>query len=271
MSRRLQRSGNGGKSWDDVLTSGHGTLRVLRTVFRHLPSEPRCKLCIAPFGGFGGKVAARIGFGPSRMNPNFCAACLEMLPPGGAEVPIAVLFADVRGSTTLGDSLGATEFAARMNRFYEAATKTLIAHDALIDKLLGDEVMALFVPGLCGPEYRQRACDAALELLQAVDGWVEVGVGIHAGPAFVGNVGGEGVFDFTALGDTVNVGARLQSVAEAGELVVSEEVIGAVTLPGKAERRIVELKGKPEPVTVHVVKAAQTARVTNRTIERTLH
>jgi len=261
MPRRLQRSGNGGKSWDDILTSGHRTLHVVRTLFRHLPADPRCRLCIAPFGGFGGKVAGRMGFSPSRMNPNFCANCLEMLPPGGAEVPIAVLFADVRGSTTLGDSLGATEFAGRMNRFYEAATKTLIAHDALIDKLLGDEVMALFVPGLCGPEYRQRACDAGIELLQAVEGWMEVGVGIHSGPAFVGNVGGEGVFDFTALGDTVNVGARLQSVAAAGELVVSDEVFGAVRLAGPAESRRVELKGKPEPLTVHAVKAAQPAAV----------
>jgi adenylate cyclase len=257
MPRRLQRSGSGGASWEDILTTGHRTLGVLRALFRHLPSDPRCKLCIAPFGGFGGKVAGRIGFGPSRMNPNFCAMCLEQLPPGGAEVPIAVLFADVRGSTSLGDSIGATEFAGRMNRFYEAATKTLIAHDALIDKLIGDEVMALFVPGLCGPGYRQNACDAALELLRAVDSWMPVGVGIHAGPAFVGNVGGEGVFDFTALGDTVNVGARLQSVAAAGELVVTEEVFAAVTLPGTAEARAVELKGKPEPVTVRVVRAEQ--------------
>jgi adenylate cyclase len=254
MPRRLQRSGSGGTSWEDILTTGHRSLRVVRTLFRHLPAEPRCKLCIAPFGGFGGKLAGVVGFKPSRMNPNFCANCLEMLPPGGAEVPIAVLFADVRGSTTLGDSIGATEFAGRMNRFYEAATKTLIAHDALIDKLIGDEVMALFVPGLCGPGYRQNACDAALELLRVVGAWMPVGVGVHAGPAFVGNVGGEGVFDFTALGDSVNVGARLQSVAAPGELVVSEEVFGAVTLPGKVESRTVELKGKPEPVSVRVVR-----------------
>src|SRR6185312_14721968 len=75
MPRRLQRSGNGGTSWDDILTSGHRTLRVVRTLFRHLPADPRCRLCIAPFGGFGGKVAGRIGFRPSRMNPNFCANC----------------------------------------------------------------------------------------------------------------------------------------------------------------------------------------------------
>jgi adenylate cyclase len=255
MSRRFQRGRGGTLDWEDVLANGHRTVRVVRTLFRHLPSDPRCKLCIAPFSGVGGKAAGLLGFGPSRMNPNFCSNCLERLPPGGAEVPVAVLFADVRGSTALGDSLNSVDFAGRMSRFYEAANKIIVTHDGLIDKLLGDEVMALFLPGLSGPEYRQRACDAAIELLRAVEGWMPIGIAIHAGPAFVGNVGGEGVFQFTALGDTINVGARLQSVAATGELVVTAEVLEAATLPGHVETRTVDLKGKPEPVTIHVLRA----------------
>jgi Adenylate and Guanylate cyclase catalytic domain len=72
-----------------------------------------------------------------------------MLPPGGAEIDIAILFADVRGSTQLGERLGPAEYASLLNRFYKAATETLIRYDAVIDKLIGDEVMALFIPGFC--------------------------------------------------------------------------------------------------------------------------
>src|SRR5690348_10479526 len=102
------------KLWQSVLVDGHTSLRVLRRLFRLLPRDPRCKVCVSPFGGPGGAVLKVFGFKPSRMNPNFCANCLEQLPPGGAEVDIAVLFADVRGSTTMGETLDARAFAARL-------------------------------------------------------------------------------------------------------------------------------------------------------------
>ncbi|MEP6870916.1 MAG: adenylate/guanylate cyclase domain-containing protein [Anaerolineaceae bacterium] len=263
MTNEVGRPPGGGTSmtWEQVLTGGHKPLKFIRALFKHLPSDPRCKLCIAPFGGFGGRVTGLVGFGPSRMNPNFCSNCLEGLPPGGAEVELAVLFADVRGSTAMGEAISATDFAAVMNRFYRIATQTLVGHDGLIDKLLGDEVMALFLPGLCGPEYRQRACDAALSLLHAVkqdsglSGMLSIGVAVHAGPAFVGNVGSEGVFDFTALGDTVNVAARMQSLAGSGELVVSDELYQLTEL-GPAAVQMVSVKGKAEPIAVRVIRAA---------------
>ncbi len=94
----------------------------------------------------------------------------------------------------------------------------LIHHDGLVDKLIGDEVMALFLRGLAGPDYRRKAVLAALDLARAVDD-MPVGVAANAGIAFVGNVGSGSVRDFTALGDAVNVGARLQSHASAGEVV----------------------------------------------------
>ena len=88
--------------------------------------------------------------------------------------------------------------------FYIAATQTLLRHDAVIDKTIGDEVMAFFVRGISGPQYRRRAVLAGMELLKAVgyggDGgpWLELGVAVNAGVAYVGNVGGA-VVDFTAL------------------------------------------------------------------------
>lgn len=87
-----------------------------------------------------------------------------MLPPGGAELDIAVLFADVRGSTMLGERLEPAEYASLLNRFYAAATESLIRYNAIIDKLIGDKVMALFIPEFFGPNYVRRAADAALAL-----------------------------------------------------------------------------------------------------------
>lgn len=190
---------------------------------------------------------------------------MESLPPGGAEVDVAVLFADVRGSTSLAERMGSAGFAALLNRFYRVATEVLIAQEAIIDKMIGDEVMALFIPGFCGPEYRRRAAFAGDALLRALGygadpvPWLPVGVGIHAGLAFVGNVGGAGVTDFTALGDTVNTAARLQAEAAAGEVVFSESVYEAVAdlYPG-LDSHLIELRGRDEPLSVRILRPGET-------------
>jgi adenylate cyclase len=196
------------------------------------------------------------GFKPSRKNPSLCNRCCDILPTGGAEVDIAVLFADARNSTTLGEFTPAAEFAGLLNRFYAVAVETLIRHDAVVDKLIGDEVMAFFVRGISGPGYRQRAVQAGIELLRAVgygtrEGpWLTIGVAVNAGIAYVGNVGGA-VVDFTALGDTVNVAARMQGSAASGELLIRDGV--AAELPENALRRALDLRGRHEPVDVRVV------------------
>ncbi|HLG01931.1 MAG TPA: adenylate/guanylate cyclase domain-containing protein [Acidimicrobiia bacterium] len=246
--------------WETLLTEGHRRMRMARVLYRHLPAPPRCKVCTNPFGGFGGKLCALIGSRPSRMNPNVCARCCEGLEPGGAEVDIGVVFADVRGSTAMGETMHASEFASVMNRFYAAATKVLLAHDALIDKLIGDEVMALFIPGIAGPDYRAKAARAAVDLARAAGygtaegAWLPLGVAAHAGTAFVGNVGSGGVVDFTALGDTVNTAARLQHHASVGEVVLSDDVFESVApeYPHALERSIT-VKGRTAPVSIHVV------------------
>lgn len=251
------------QGWRELLQDGNGAFRTMRRVFGRIPSDPHCKVCMNPFGGVAGSAFRVIGHGPSRKNPNVCKACFEATPPGGAEVDVGILFADVRGSTGLGERSDPGDYAKLMNRFYKAATAVLVGHDALIDKLIGDEVMALFIPGVAGPNYRRRAVGAGLDLLRAVgygsaDGpWLSLGIGVHAGVAYVGNVGGDdGVVDFTALGDPVNVAARLQSVAAGGELVVSEDLCPQLSeLMPDAERRTVELKGHTEAVRVLVHSA----------------
>jgi adenylate cyclase len=243
--------------WNKVLTDGHATLVAARHAFRYLPSAPRCKLCNNPFGGPVGRLFAAAGFRRSRKNPNLCARCCDALPRGGAEVDIAVLFADVRGSTALGNHGTATDFAALLNRFYSAATQTLLRHDAVIDKLIGDEVMAFFVRGISGPRYRQRAVEAGVDLLKAVGygtfggPWLDVGVAVNAGVAYVGNVG-EAVVDFTALGSTVNSAARIQQLAAGGELLVASGV--ADEMMANMQRRTLNLRGQEVPVDVLVRK-----------------
>src|SRR5216684_2267473 len=88
--------------WRKVLIEGHRPLRVMHTLFRYLPSPPRCKVCHNPFGGLGGKLVGLFGFHQSRKNPNLCTACCERIPAGGAEVDIAVLFVYLRCCTPWG-------------------------------------------------------------------------------------------------------------------------------------------------------------------------
>ena len=246
------------EEWRKVLTEGHAPLVRSRHLFRLLPSAPRCKMCNNPFGGVGGRLVGLAGFKPSRKNPNLCSRCCDTLPVGGAEVDIAVLFADVRGSTSLGEHAPPAEFAALLNRFYSAATATLLKHDAVIDKLIGDEVMGFFVEGISGPDYRHRAVEAGVGLLRAVGNgtpegpWLDLGVAVNGGIAYVGNVG-DAVVDFTALGDPVNVAARMQGDAAAGELLVREGIDDE--LARDAPRRTLELRGREETVEAFVLTA----------------
>lgn len=176
-----------------------------------------------------------------------------------------MLFVDVRGSTDLAERMTATDFAELLNRFYKAATDVLIRSDAFIDKFVGDEVMALYFPLFTGPNHARPAVHAAQELLRATGHaekqgpWLRIGVGVHTGIAFVGTVKGaeDSVEDITALGDNVNVAARLASMAAPGEALISDAayVSGDVNL-GELEQRQLELKGRSEPILARVLRVA---------------
>lgn len=230
----------------------------LRRLNRAMPSSPRCKLCLRPFGGLG-RILPGSGFSPSRKNPNFCKSCFEQAPVGCRDLEVGVLFADVRGYTALSESLAPSEITELMNRFYTLATELLLRHDAVIDKLIGDEVMALFIPSWT-PNAVAEMVSAGDELLRGVGfgsdekPWLPLGIGVDCGVASVGNVGTEDVKDFTAIGDVVNTAARLQECAQAGQLVMSEQVHNVVR-PEWPESATVELelKGKSEPVRAYVV------------------
>lgn len=247
--------------WKAVLSGAHPGLRRGRRFYGILPKDPRCKLCNAPFAGPGAWIGKLAGKQPSAKNPNFCSDCLAKTPVGGVEIEISMLFADIRGSTTLAEDLGPSEFAALLNRFYQATSRVLVRRGALIDRYVGDEVIALFVPGYAGEDHAAQAISAARELLEATGHsgdqtpWVPVGAGVHLGTVFVGVVGSdEGVTDITALGDPMNATARLASAAAAGEVLVSQEALAAAEIDvSEMERRELHLRGRREPLTVRVL------------------
>lgn len=256
-------------SFRAVLTGEHAGLRRTRPYFKRIPASPRCKLCLAPFGGAGGAVMSHFGFARFPANPALCQNCIGFFRRSGvtgAVIPVTLLFADIRGSTGIGERLSPAEFHAFLDRFYRLASKTILDHDGLVDKLVGDEIIGLFFGGVTGKAHAAAAIAAGLELLERVGapnaspmGPIPVGAGVHTGDAFVGATGPEGaVDDFTALGDPVNTTARLASSAAAGELLVS---VAAADMAGRptdgVERRSLEVRGRQEPIEVIVLRPAE--------------
>lgn len=230
--------------------------RLWSGLLRSLPTSPRCGICGAPFAGVGSRLVRPLGYRPSRKNPTLCATCVESSPPGGTTTEVGVLFADLRGFTSLSERADPEAVSILLRRFYACAEDVLFP-EAVIDKLIGDEVMALYLP-MYG-----RLDDPAATMLEqsrmllarigygSVEGpFVEVGIGLDYGEAFVGNVGKRSLYDFTAVGDVVNVAARLQGEAKGGEIVASGRLAERLaTAPG--ERVEVSLKGKSEPVVAY--------------------
>jgi adenylate cyclase len=253
------------EEWYRMLTQGEDIPHNLRRIMSWLPSSPRCKMCNAPFKGWGGFLMHLMGRDQSRFNPRYCEPCERFEHPGGAEVELTMLFADVRGSTTMAEGMSASDFSRLINRFYVVATDVLVEADAMVDRLVGDEVVGLFFPGLSGRGHSGKAIQAAQSLLQLTghrnpEGpWVPVGIGVHTGVAYVGVVGGEdSPTDFTALGDNVNITARLASQAGPGEILISDAAYSAAGLEhGNLDYIQLAVKGKQEPVGVWVKKVGK--------------
>ncbi len=228
---------------------------VVAALLRSLPSSPRCGVCGAPFAGLGARIVAPMGYRPSRKNPTVCATCVEYSPPGGIVQYTGVLFADLRGFTARFAGADPNEVPVVLRQFYRCAEDVLFP-DAVIDKLIGDEVMALYLPdlkpGMTREDVPARMLEHARALLEGVGygtesgPFVEMGIGLDAGEAFVGNIVQRALYDFTAVGDVVNTASRLQGHAAGGEVVLSQRVADA--LPARIGTRVeLELKGKPEP------------------------
>jgi len=180
---------------------------------------------------------------------------------GDAEIELSLLFADVRCSTSLAESMNPTQYSQLVNRFYKTATQVMVNSDALIDKIIGDQVAGMYVPGFAGKEHARRAIDAAQNILrltghQDEEGpWIELGVGVHTGTAFVGALGSDhGTTDITVLGDAANIAARLSSQAGVGEVLISDSAFEAADVQlGDLEKRTLSLKGRNESLLVWVL------------------
>jgi adenylate cyclase len=237
-------------------------VRRTRRIWHGVPTAPRCKMCSRPFGSFGGQMLRLVGLGPWPGNPKYCTGCFKALyrTREGAEIDCTLLFADIRGSTQLAESMSAAEFRARMDRFYAAAAAALIGNDAIVDKFAGDEVIGIFIPALTHGNHARDAIHAAREILRATGHdtdapWAPTGIGINTGQAFVGVVGTADHIEFTALGDAVNVTSRLASIAAAGEILVTEASATAAGVDGTdvRERRRLDLRGRSEATDVVVL------------------
>lgn len=238
--------------WREFLTRGDSAERRARRVLRHLPHGPRCRMCAAPFAGIAAPAMRLIGKRQSDANPTMCNSCFTFVTRhhGGAEIELTMLFADIRGSTTLAEAMSPVEFHGVLDRFYTTASKVVFDHDGTVDKFVGDELVAMFFPLLSGERHAGKGIEAARALLEATGHaeaggpWVPVGAGVHTAFVWFGAVGRGDRVDLTAVGDAVNTTARLASLAAAGEILVTTDAATAANLDPTLERRQLELKGK---------------------------
>jgi len=142
-----------------------------------------------------------------------------------------------------------------LDRFYTTASQVVFAHDGMVDKFVGDELVAVFPP-IFGEQHAAHAVKTATALLRATGHadpggpWVPVGAGVHTGQVWFGAVGEGGHTEITVVGDAVNTTARLAAAAGAGEVLVSTEAAAAAGLDPALERRMLDLKGKAEATEV---------------------
>lgn len=228
-----------------------------------IPSDPHCHECGIPMAGIGGNALRFMGSEPSSFSPKLCSSCEKSARQYevGAEVELTMIFADVRDSTPLAEVLGPTGFKEIIGRFYKETSKVLVERNAMVNRLMGDQVIALFVPRFVGKNHAEVALEAAKDLLRVTghgsgnEPWIPVGAGVHTGTAYVGAVGAaEGVTEIAVLGSAANMCARLSSKAAAGEILISEDSVksGNLNVDG-LESRSFELKGVSQPVSVRVM------------------
>jgi adenylate cyclase len=248
----------------DELKRPQRIINLQRNLYARLPSELHCYHCGIPMTGLWGNTLRFMRSAPSSFSPRLCSGCEGMARyyESGAEVELTMIFADVRDSTPLAESKGTMGFKEIIQRFYKETSRVLIEHNAMVNRLMGDQVIALFVPRFVGRNHPKVALHAAQELLRvtghadANGPWVPVGAGIHTGTAYAGAVGSaDSVTEIAVLGSAANMCARLSSKAAAGEILISEESVksGNLDVDG-LESRSLELKGVSQPVSVRVMK-----------------
>jgi adenylate cyclase len=200
-----------------------------------------------------------IGVKRSQMNPNLCTICetnfTKVKKKKQVVIPATILFADLRGYTTLSEKTERTEVLDLLQNFYDECAEAIWERDGIINKFIGDAVLAIFNFPIIQEDHARQAVLAGMEIQKR---WKEIstgiGVGIHTGNASIGEVG-TAYKDFTIIGPVVNLASRIQSAAGLGEVVVTEAVYHQVEdLFPKVEPRSYQLKGIEEPVNGYLLR-----------------
>lgn len=253
MTKTTKQEGNE-ELWRQVFGEGHPLLLKKQKRFSLLPHDPRCKMCYAPFSGIGGFLVRLGGLVPSDRNPNYCNKCDGFLAafPGGSEVPMTMLFLDIRDSVNLSGQVSAKQFADTVNKMREDVSTVLADNNGFVLEFQGDSVVAVFPPGFTGMDHAEQAIKAAKDAVRkslniaGTDEKLPVGIGVHTGEVYIctvtaagGNMQGIGVF-----GHDVNLAARLAAKATSGQALISLHTYKAAGLDPSGETALeFELKG----------------------------
>jgi len=183
----------------------------------------------------------------------------------GTRRRVTVLFADVRGFTPLAERLPAEEVVFLLNQVLTTMTDVIFKWEGTIDKFIGDCIMGVFGAPIAHPDDTDRSIYAAVDIQKAIDmlnqdlikqgkSPIRIGIGINTGEAVVGNIGAKQRLDYTVIGDSVNLAARLQEIAGGGEIVISETVFKATKVPYQfSEPMLIKVKGKENPVRIYKI------------------
>jgi adenylate cyclase len=184
---------------------------------------------------------------------------------GGDKRPVAVLFSDIRGFTPLSETMKPEEIATLLTEYFTEMVECVFRQGGMLDKFIGDAVMAQWGAPLANADDADCALKAAIDMLAALEllneRWraqgrptLQIGIGLNYGEAFAGNIGSERRLEFTVIGDTVNTAKRLCDAAGPGEILLSDGMRRALSSPPPLEQRPpMELKGKSQPLPVYHV------------------
>lgn len=187
----------------------------------------------------------------------------EDIKVGGERKEITLMFVDIRGFTPLSEKMEPEEVIEILNEYLELCTQAVFEFEGTIDKFMGDGVMVMFGAPIEQPDHALRAAKTALRLKEKAQGLskrleerygrtVAFGIGINSGAAVVGNIGSKDRVDYTAIGDTVNLAARLESNAKPNQVLISESVYEAIQHEIICEKlEPIKVKGKEKPVSIY--------------------
>src|SRR5574341_594277 len=217
-----------------------------------------CLVCNTALEGPLSLVYRAAGIHRSQSNPNLCNRCNAHLEDGRI-IEMTVLFADLSSFTEMTNVLGIETVYQIVDEFLKMASDILVRHDGFIDKYIGDEVMALFNAPIKRPDHSRQAVEAGLEIQAMMPGLAEkfghdlkARVAVASGFARVGSLGSSSRANFTAIGDAVNLAARLESHAASGDILVHGNVYDQIAKEYPySPAESFELKGFDRPVLAH--------------------